>query len=293
MRAALGLIGLVGGLVLVATACATGTVMIEDDDDDGGSGGGAGGSGSTGSMTKSTGTKGSDCGNGVIDGGETCDGTNLNGRTCESLEFAGGTLSCDGACKLDTSACIATQCDNGTIEEGEECDGTDLGSETCVSSGFAGGQLECSPDTCLIDTSNCKEALAEDFEGGALPAGWSTTSWTVSSGITHAGTYAFRSGFISDYGLTTATVTVQADTPGSISFYHQESTESGYDYLQFYINGVMQAQWSGLTAWQLATYPLSVGTNQLEWRYTKDGSLSAGSDAVFVDDITAMNAYIP
>ena len=90
-----------------------------------------------------------------------------------------------------------------------------------------------------------------------------------------------------------ATVTVQADSPGSISFYHQESTESGYDYLQFYVNGAMQGQWSGITAWQLATYPLNMGTNQLEWRYSKDGSLSGGTDSVFVDDITAMNGYIP
>ncbi len=268
--------------------------MIEDDDDDDGSSdGGAGGSGTTGSETKSTGTKASPCGNGAIDGLEACDGTNLAGKTCESLEFAGGTLVCDAMCKLDTSGCVETMCDNGMIEEGEECDGSDLDMATCVSSGFAGGQIECTSDTCMLDTSNCKEALSADFEGGTLPAGFVTTSWTVSSGVAHAGTYAFRSGFISDGGLSTASVSLQVDTPGTISFYHQESTESGYDYLQFYINGVMQGSWSGITGWQLATYPLNVGTQQLEWRYSKDLSLSAGSDSVFVDDIVAVNGYIP
>src|SRR5688572_18282638 len=126
---ALPALGLIGLLALVATACATGTVIVEDDDDDDGSSdGGAGGSNSTGSMTKSTGTKADPCGNGSIDGLEACDGTNLAGKTCESLQFAGGTLACDATCKLDTTGCLQTQCDNGVLEEGEECDGNNLDS---------------------------------------------------------------------------------------------------------------------------------------------------------------------
>jgi hypothetical protein len=47
------------------------------------------------------------CGNGTIETGEDCDGSNLNGSTCQSLGFLGGTLSCSGACTYDTSACQA------------------------------------------------------------------------------------------------------------------------------------------------------------------------------------------
>lgn len=46
------------------------------------------------------------CGDGVIEGGEECEGDNLNGETCESLGYAGGTLTCDIACSFDTSGCI-------------------------------------------------------------------------------------------------------------------------------------------------------------------------------------------
>jgi len=47
------------------------------------------------------------CGNGIVNGAEECDGTNLGGATCTSVPggFGGGTLACDGACAYDTSGC--------------------------------------------------------------------------------------------------------------------------------------------------------------------------------------------
>ena len=46
------------------------------------------------------------CGNnGVIDQGEDCDGTNLNGQTCVSRGFNGGVLVCSNRCRFDTSGC--------------------------------------------------------------------------------------------------------------------------------------------------------------------------------------------
>jgi cysteine-rich repeat protein len=36
---------------------------------------------------------------------EMCDGRNLNNRSCFSLGFQGGTLTCDDNCTFDTSAC--------------------------------------------------------------------------------------------------------------------------------------------------------------------------------------------
>ncbi len=47
------------------------------------------------------------CGNGVIDPGEQCDGQNLGGQTCSSLNLGlcGGTLACDSTCSLVTANC--------------------------------------------------------------------------------------------------------------------------------------------------------------------------------------------
>src|SRR5262249_40447184 len=39
------------------------------------------------------------CGNGTIDAGEQCDGSNLNGATCQSQGFPTGTLACAPGCR--------------------------------------------------------------------------------------------------------------------------------------------------------------------------------------------------
>jgi hypothetical protein len=97
-----------------------------------------------------------DCGNGVVDVGEQCDGANLNEQTCETQGFDGGTLSCTAACQFDTTGCtrIGPDCGNGEIDEGEQCDGANLNEQTCETQGFDGGTLGCTT-TCQFDTTGC------------------------------------------------------------------------------------------------------------------------------------------
>lgn len=45
------------------------------------------------------------CGDDSAGVGEQCDGTDLNGASCASLGFVGGSLSCGITCELDTSNC--------------------------------------------------------------------------------------------------------------------------------------------------------------------------------------------
>ena len=48
------------------------------------------------------------CGNGVVDLGEQCDGTELGGITCMDLGYNGGELACDPVtCTYDASGCMA------------------------------------------------------------------------------------------------------------------------------------------------------------------------------------------
>ncbi|HSA58634.1 MAG TPA: hypothetical protein VLJ37_03010 [bacterium] len=60
-----------------------------------------------------SGCGGATCGDGVIGGSEVCDGSALNGETCETRGFSpDGTLTCAGDCgSLDTSGCV----DRGTV----------------------------------------------------------------------------------------------------------------------------------------------------------------------------------
>ncbi len=97
---------------------------------------------------------GSNCGNGVIDSGEQCDGGNLNGGTCASRGFAGGTLSCSGTCQYNTTQC--TMCGNNVINSGEVCDGTALGGQTCTQQGCTGGgTLACNSTCSAYNKTGC------------------------------------------------------------------------------------------------------------------------------------------
>ncbi len=73
---------------------------------------------------------------------------------------------------------------------------------------------------------------------------------------------------------------------GEVSFFYKVSSESGYDYLKFYINGAMQDQWAGEIDWTEATYDLDVGEYTFKWEYDKDGSVSSGNDCAWVDFIS-------
>lgn len=59
------------------------------------------------SQTVSASIKISVCGNDVAEGGEDCDNADLAGKTCQSLGYGGGTLTCDISCSFDASSCTA------------------------------------------------------------------------------------------------------------------------------------------------------------------------------------------
>ncbi|RJR31681.1 hypothetical protein C4569_01860 [Candidatus Parcubacteria bacterium] len=51
------------------------------------------------------------CGDGVAEGSEQCDASDLNSQSCETLGqgFIGGTLACSGSCTYDTTGCTSSQ----------------------------------------------------------------------------------------------------------------------------------------------------------------------------------------
>jgi len=95
------------------------------------------------------------CGDATIGRTEQCETGDLDGATCESLGFDGGTLDCSDACRFDTSACI--RCGDNVQQAGEQCDTFDLGGESCLSLGYASGDLACTA-ACELDASACIEA---------------------------------------------------------------------------------------------------------------------------------------
>ena len=78
--------------------------------------------------------------------------------------------------------------------------------------------------------------------------------------------------------------------PGAFIFWHKESTESCCDHLEVYVDGAMQAEWSGENDWAEDTINVTAGTHQIEFRYAKDGTVDTGQDRVWVDDIRSDGA---
>ena len=70
-----------------------------------------------------------------------------------------------------------------------------------------------------------------------------------------------------------------------ISFYVKTSTETGYDFLVFYVDGERKGRWAGETGWTYISYMISEGTHHLTWSYEKDGGATGGQDCVWVDNI--------
>ncbi len=112
---------------------------------------------------------GATCGDGVIEGSESCDGSNLGTETCETQGFAGGTLACDSACGLDTSGCFDANCGNNIAEGNEDCDRDDLGDADCTDLGFSGGTLACNAD-CTYDDSGCNDLCGNGTLDDAVEA---------------------------------------------------------------------------------------------------------------------------
>ena len=64
------------------------------------------------------------------------------------------------------------------------------------------------------------------------------------------------------------------------------SSEDGYDFLKFRINGQKVGEWSGIDSdWTFVSFPVNAGQNSFMWEYDKDWSASAGDDCAYVDYI--------
>ena len=70
-----------------------------------------------------------------------------------------------------------------------------------------------------------------------------------------------------------------------ISFYVRTSTETGYDFLVFYVDGERYGRWSGQTGWTYISFMIPEGSHHLTWSYEKDGGATGGQDCVWVDNI--------
>jgi YD repeat-containing protein len=116
---------------------------------------------------------------------------------------------------------------------------------------------------------------------------WTTggaANWFGQTTAPYFGVSAAQSGDIDDSQESWLQTTVTG--PGTLSFYWKVSSEPGYDYLEFYIDGTRQAtRISGTVDWTLQSYSIPAGQHTLKWRYMKDSSVSRNSDCGWLDKV--------
>jgi hypothetical protein len=130
--------------------------------------------------------------------------------------------------------------------------------------------------------------FTEDFESGRLDRGkWSDGGhwgWQVQSFEKAHGNFAARSGPVG-HGQTSSLILTGQMQPGPGSFEFKVSSETNWDQLEFFVNGVRRGGWSGETGWQRHSFSVPAGLNRLEWRYSKDHAIDGGLDGAFIDNI--------
>ncbi len=129
--------------------------------------------------------------------------------------------------------------------------------------------------------------LFEDFESGDFSSdfNWNTPGWSVIENEAHEGTHSAKSNTINHNQSATMTVQMNDVSAGQISFWIKVSSESGYDELVFSIDNAAQADWSGTVDWQEVSFDVTDGDHTFKWEYSKDISVSSGSDCAWVDYI--------
>lgn len=123
---------------------------------------------------------------------------------------------------------------------------------------------------------------------------WTTggdADWVIETTNTYDGVSAAASGGITNSQQSWLQTTVSG--PGTLSFWWKVSSEDGYDFLEFDLDGTQQDSISGEVDWEQHTYEIPPGTHTLQWLYSKDPSFSSGLDAGFLDLVSYSISTVP
>ena len=108
------------------------------------------------------------------------------------------------------------------------------------------------------------------------------SKWTLDSDEDR-GDVARSGGIVNDQRSSLYTTVEGA---GTLSFAWKVSSESNYDKGIVFVDGAQKLVVSGEKPWTQASIPVTgEGSHLVEWRYMKDGSVSQGSDCLWLDEV--------
>lgn len=128
--------------------------------------------------------------------------------------------------------------------------------------------------------------ITDDFENASagLDYRFDGEPWIITDALASLGSYSIRSGQIEN-GESSSLIFAFQSRGGRGRFDCRVSSEEGWDFLEFYINGARTSQWSGEVAWQSFEFSIPAGDVELEWRYVKDFANVFGLDLAAIDNL--------
>ena len=127
-----------------------------------------------------------------------------------------------------------------------------------------------------------------NFENGLDDLEWQNDSihpWTITTTAPHSGQYCLQSGIIGLNSSSTLSLPFSVENAIDEIHFSVKTDCHNSDYLKFYIDNTEIQQWGGNLSWQEVVFPVTQGEHIFTWAYEKDGSGTAGSDHVWIDDI--------
>jgi PKD repeat protein/beta-lactamase superfamily II metal-dependent hydrolase len=189
------------------------------------------------------------------------------------------TFYIDGVQKNQISGTVDWTQVSNTIATGTHTLKWTYSKDSSVSSGSDCGWVD---KLELVTPSTDPIAEALDYAGLTFTL-TGNANWYSQTTTTYYGGDAAQSGLITHSQSTSMETTISGKT--TVKFYWRVSSESGYDYLRFYIDGTLKNSISGSTSWAQKTYTVTTGSHVLKWTYSKDASASSGSDCGWVDKL--------
>ena len=129
----------------------------------------------------------------------------------------------------------------------------------------------------------------EDYETGNFNKfSWRMAGnqpWKISTSTKYEGSFAAMSGNLGNSQRSEMYLDVVVLTEDTLSFYRKVSSEDGYDFLKFSLDGVVLGQWSGNLNWAKVNYLIPVGKHRFSWTYETDVATLSGQNCGWVDYI--------
>ena len=139
--------------------------------------------------------------------------------------------------------------------------------------------------TLVLNVSSTASLLAQALDapqlifttGGDVP-------WVVPATSTHDGSDASESGDITNNQQSWLETTITG--PAYINFWFRLSSEAGYDFFRFSIDGEELWYSDGTHAWRQLGFYVPPGIHTARWNYTKDDTASYQFDRLWIDQVT-------